>query len=401
LALGVWVFWRKGLHFPRSTRRIRFAPARGLLRTWLAVGAAVLLLVSLVNFVEDWLLAFFAQPEGNWDAWSIWNLHARFISSGGAAWLAGFTSEMGWWSHADYPLLLPGFVARLWGLLSTQSQWVPALVEMTFLFSILGVVVAGVWQAQGWKSAVFAGLFTVPVLHYSIAFQQYADMPLAFFLLVANLLLVQSESSQPGQVGRLALAGFAVGAAVWTKNEGWAFVLALVLVEGLRFSLERPAFATWARRCFWLALGALPMVAAALVFKLYLTPPNDIMYRVGQGGLLALLTDSTRYKLIWSSFLDHFFEVGSLKVAVLPALIGYGLLLGWNPIRRSNLGRVWIGLRLFVVGLVYFCIFLVTPHPLEWHLTTAMSRLICHLLPSLILMIFLQVKSLDELPETA
>ncbi len=402
LALGVWRVHAQKIQQPQvGGRWRRWALPRWPLRTWVCAAAAVLLVVALANFIENWLLTFFANPDGNWDAWAIWNLHARFIYSGGAAWQAGFSPELGWWSHPDYPLLLPGFVARLWGLFSTQSQWIPALVELTFLLSILGGVVAGVLAARGWKLAVFAGLFCIPLLQYSFNFQQYADMPLAFFFLAANLLLAQENSTRPGQAGWRILAGFAAGAAVWTKNEGWAFLLALVCVELIRLGVERPALRGWLWRMGWLGLGWLPFGLAALVFKLSLAAPNDLVDSFRQSGLLALLTDFSRYELIWRNFLDLFFQVGTLKIALLPVMIGFGLLLGLKPFRRGDLGPAWIGLRLLGVALVYFGIYLLTPYPLEWHLSTSMSRLICQLLPSLILMLFLQVRGLDERPEAA
>ena len=52
------------------------------------------------------------NPQGNWDAWSIWNLRARFLAAGGIvahrAWSPLLSS-----THPEYPLLTSAFVARV------------------------------------------------------------------------------------------------------------------------------------------------------------------------------------------------------------------------------------------------------------------------------------------------
>jgi hypothetical protein len=52
-------------------------------------------------------------PHGSWDAWAIWNMRARFLYRGGVHWAQAF-SEKYLWSHPDYPVLVPGNVARIW-----------------------------------------------------------------------------------------------------------------------------------------------------------------------------------------------------------------------------------------------------------------------------------------------
>src|SRR5207237_7498520 len=55
--------------------------------------------------------AWEANPQGNWDAWSIWNLRARFLAAEGnlphRAWSPALS-----WTHPEYPLLVSAFVAR-------------------------------------------------------------------------------------------------------------------------------------------------------------------------------------------------------------------------------------------------------------------------------------------------
>jgi hypothetical protein len=371
------------------------APRRWNFRTWVGIGGAVVLFVSLANFLEDWLLAFFAQPEGNWDAWSMWNLHARFINSG-PLWRTGFTLDMPWWTSPDYPLLLPGFIARVWGLISSQTQYVPAFVELCFLLCILGVVVSSVSLLRGWKLAVFAGLFTLVLLRDSLGYQQYADMPVAFYFLATNLLLWLADSAHKDRPGLLSLAGLMAGAAIWTKNEGWALLLAVGLLEVVKIFVEKPKRSDLLKRWLWFATGFAPLLITALVFKLQLAPPNDVFSHNTPQIILEKISDPSRYAVIWQYITDRFFTLGALKVALLPALVAFVLVVGWNKLDKAQFGTAWIGLRLLVLGLVYFGMYLITPYVITWQLATSFGRVSNQLLPSLILMAFLFMKTLDE-----
>ncbi len=302
-------------------------------------------------------------------------------------------------THPDYPLLLPAFIARVWVLTGSQSQVVPALVELSFLLGILGVVMAGVNWLRGWKSAIFAGLFTVPVIALSLDFQQYADMPLAFFLLSANLMLWMADERDSPSPRLLVLAGLMLGATLWTKNEGWAFLLATALVEGLRLLVAKPGISNALKRWQWIGLGLAPALIAALVFKLAIAPPNDLVTAFSPSGLLDRLTNRSSYALIWESLLQHVFSTGLLKVAFLPVLAGYVIFTGWEDQARKPWGALWLGLRVLVIGAAYFVIYLLTPYSLSWHIDTSMIRLLAHLLPSLVLLAFLLAKGLEPAGE--
>ena len=64
---------------------------------------------------HSFLIAYLKEPHGKWDAWLIWNMHARFLYRGGDAWREAFASGLDW-SHWDYPLLLPLSIVRGWTL---------------------------------------------------------------------------------------------------------------------------------------------------------------------------------------------------------------------------------------------------------------------------------------------
>ncbi|MCF8053962.1 MAG: hypothetical protein K9K75_01915, partial [Deltaproteobacteria bacterium] len=87
--------------------------------------------LALLGASLSFLFLFWESPHGKWDAWTIWNLHARFIFRGGANWYSYITPEL-LWSHPDYPLLLPLAVARVWLYVGTETQVAPALIAGIF-----------------------------------------------------------------------------------------------------------------------------------------------------------------------------------------------------------------------------------------------------------------------------
>src|SRR5262249_40850919 len=87
------------------------------------------------------------------------------------------------------------------------------------------------------------------------------------------------------------------------------------------------------------------------------------------------LSDSRRYAQIAAHF--------AREAAALPELLLlplFALALGFRPDRATFGCLAVIGLML--VG--YFCVYLVTPYPLEWQLRASLDRLYVQLLPGFI-----------------
>ena len=77
-----------------------------------------------------------------------------------------------------------------------------------------------------------AALFLLATAYFvRLGGDQYADIPMGFFILSTAVLLMLSEATAAtgGSKGLLSLAGLTAGFAAWTKNEGVLFVLAAVV----------------------------------------------------------------------------------------------------------------------------------------------------------------------------
>lgn len=387
-AVSAGIFWmavvRKQIVwkelFPRLSVQFNWRPNRAHLI------AAGIFFFTLIAFGAHWIIQTRNYPIGHWDAWSIWNLHARFIFSGDT-WRSGFDYALDW-SHPGYPLLLPQFVARSWILLETRTTWIPAVIGLTYSLSLVGVIVFAVAKLRGWTEAFTAGCFALVAVSGGLKFLQYADIPLAFYILSGTLLFILREKTAELDKGLLCLAGFAVGAAIWTKNEGlvWLGVVFLVQLGQILISWRKGPRDTVS--VFWILLGLAPFLLLESYFKTQIavldaTLSNMTVVEMFQKGL-----DPERYRIVVTSFLEMILWGTRF---VFPLLLGYWLIAG-----KSTASVSWThGIRLMLMFAAYFFIYVLTPSPQQWHLDTSLLRLFTHLIPASILVVFSNV---DNIP---
>jgi len=259
------------------------------LETWIATIFAVELLASLGSF----LVAFLKEPHGKWDAWLIWNMHARFLYRSGEAWREVFAGGMEW-SHWDYPLLLPLSIVRGWKYSGNDSIYIPAAFALLFTLLTLGLLLCALMflrsRIQGYLAAMI--LLGTP-LFIMMGASQLADVPLAFFMLATLVLLFLPARSPGNRSGALVLSGIAAGLCAWTKNEGLLFLLIVyLLLAGARID-DRD-------RTGLVRTAAVLLLTPAGYFFVYVLTPLDLGYH--------LATSLNRLFLqLWPSVIFLFF----------------------------------------------------------------------------------------------
>jgi hypothetical protein len=360
----------------------------------LALLAGLVFALFLFNFLSEWQKLAFEKPYGDWDAWAIWNLRAAFIASGDG-WLNGFSPVI-LWSHPDYPLLLPLNVARVWALLGERSVLAPVIVGLLFQLSLVGLLATSVQMLRGALQGLLAGSVGLAVLFVSLNFRQYADIPLAYYFLAANVLLFIADVSANRQPGPALLAGLMSGAALWTKNEGWALLVAVLAARLLLDLAGRKPLAQAGRWLGFFLLGMLPLLLAALYFKLTLAPPNDIVAGLSLAAIKSKLVEVSRYLAILKAVRSQITHYGNLALPMLPILLGYGLLVGISFSKDQRGGVLALLLRVAGISAIYFMIYLLTPNNLAWQLNTSLERLVTQILPSALLLYFLVVSALPS-----
>ena len=194
---------------------------------WVKYLFFILLVLSLASFA---LKAFEHDPHGKWDAWAIWNFRARLLFHGGTQWSDAFSKEL-IFSHPDYPLLLPASVFRMWVIIGTDSIAVPIAMAAFFTFGSIFLILQCLSILRGQNQGYLAAFFMLIATQYlKIGTYQYADIPLAFFILTTILLLTLKEKSPLAALRIMFLAGLATSCATWTKNEGLVFLVLMMLV---------------------------------------------------------------------------------------------------------------------------------------------------------------------------
>jgi len=123
------------------------------------------------------------------------------------------------------------------------------------------------------------------------------------------------------------------------------------------------------------------MAFVILYFKLKIAPRNDL-FNDSLGQILDRLTDFERYLTIIKSFIQEFVFSGNGLVLLL--LIFFFLARG-KPDQEIKTGIQTCFLVLVFMLVGYFSIYVITPKPLEWHLTTSLERIAYQMLTPMLL----------------
>jgi hypothetical protein len=364
-------------------------PTPGFRWTWLlAVAFGTVLAISWVRIIQ--MAA--ALPVGDWDAWALWNLRAKFLAGPGGAWRYALSPLLNN-THPDYPLLLPAFVARVWRAGGAMDTLGPVITALVFFAALLALLVSTVALLRGAASAILAGLVilsTTSLLTWAPS--QYADIPLAFYYLGAIALIFLHTSATDGRWALL-WAGLCTGFAAWTKNEGIAF-LACVVIVFLAFTFWRRG-AGAINSAGWLLAGVAPGVLLTLWLKFFLAPAVDPLVTQGVSGM-ARLHDLSRYMEVASGFFNNLLNLGSGVAHPLVLLAVLGVLLRWQIEERYRLPALIASTALILVFLSYCAVYLVTPYGLAWQVQSSFDRLILQLWPSFLLVFFVLLRSVAD-----
>lgn len=310
-------------------------------------------LTALLYNIYGW-----QKPYGDWDAWWLWNYHARFLADA-RYWRGLLKLDIAFY-HPDYPLYTSSGIAFFWRLMGKTSRYVPFLYSLFFTVStpvLLYVSLCG-------RNLLVAGalflLIACNSFYLEHALAQYSDLPLGFLLLCAIICADNIGNNSRNVVATGAL----LGCCMWTKNEG--IMLSAVF---LLFHFKKLLFNGHWR--LFLAGIALPLVTL-IVFK-SMTPKTDLIE--GQGvRTLQYLLQPERYKLVLKWMYLNFTKNFALARA---GLLLYPLI--------SFYKKQWPDRRLMMLLACLACydiVYVMTTMDLAWHLETSLDRVLFQLMPS-------------------
>ena len=334
----------------------------------------LVLLVAVSCALHVLILRTYRVPDGEWDGWALWNMHARMIFFNGPHWRQYLPQTF----HADYPLLTPLLTARSWRYAATDTPEAGAALGILFALSATGILVMTLWELRDRVTATLAGLILLSTPFFiQHATSQYADLPIAVFILSSIALISLYSERASHSRGLLVLAGFLAGCAGWTKNEGLLFMVVMSAVL---------LFQTFWRRVQLLSLigpfvlGMLPSLTAIVVFKLSIASQNDLIQY--QSHTLHKILSMDRYALIGGRLLHELWSFGDWKVQPLFLFLVFIVATGFDRRVLQDFGWTTSAIMLLVMLSGYFGVYIVTPLDLQYHLDSSMRRLLLHLWPS-------------------
>jgi len=321
-------------------------------------------------------------PLGGWDAWSCWNLKAKFIFLGQGNWKDILAPGL-WRSNTHYPLLWPLINVWFWDLGGRFDQAVPMLNSIIFALLTSGILLFGLLELTGLLLPSILAAVIVTALPFGITLyiSQYSDSLLGLYLLSAFMCLLLAERTKNPKLKILGM--IFLGLMCFVKNEGLisAGVTALAFFWHERAHKKElksliPAF----------FLAALPTI----IFTLGFAPKNEAFIN----GLTSTAKPAnwTRLSVIlvypWFEFISG--KWNGLWFFVL----GGGILAG-KKLWQGTLGVIAVSL-FFYLGIVLAYYSVNTFFEISWWLQNTLSRILFALVPTIALWIGLGVSSPPE-----
>ncbi len=379
--------WRKRRDMAERPTTPRLRVGR---TTWVL---ALLVVAVLIPVLVAEVRISNAIPHGQWDAWAIWNLRAKFLAGDGDTWRQALSPLLNR-THPEYPLLLPGVVAVNWRAAGgAMDPAIPKTVTFLFPLAAAGVLLAGLTMLRHVNLGLLALLVLISDQAFLIhASGQMSDVPLGFYYVAAIVCFLLSLEKHARARPTLALAGVLASLAAWTKDEGIAF---LVVFFGCAAAFEiwngrLPAL--W-RRFSWMVAGALPVALLAGVFKLFLIPHASASAPAGVARAAAPLLTSRRITNLFLGIWAHFGDRGdgllhsALVLTVAVAALGVGV--AAHHRRRA----VFLGVLLTGLFAVYCAAILANRGMLGGRWVMPMDRMYSQLWPSVVFLAFFVVRS--------
>ncbi|MCB9830908.1 MAG: hypothetical protein H6807_00430 [Planctomycetes bacterium] len=372
-----------------------------------ALAARAIFFATLLFGLWCFLDAVRARPGGGFDSMAIWNYAARFLARAGADY-RGLILELDPAHHMDYPLLMSATTAAFWTLAGQEGHGAQHLIQASF---VVGLPLLMRRLLRGFVGTIRADLggalvATLPqVLIWSS--RQYADLALAYFILAGAGGLASRLSARAVERPPLLLTGFMLAAAIWTKNEGQPLVIILLLGFILLRFRDGPALRV-GKELVRLFLGALPILAAFVLFKLGWAPRNDLMAGI-EGKFAESISRPDRWHKVAEAFGAEAwpFTPGPSAEDPWPSFRRWG---GFWPLigilatvglayRRLRLERheIFLWLVSFGGAAGWFMVYVLTPNDQDWHLATSLNRLLLQIAPTILFTMLVTVSPRREL----
>lgn len=349
------------------------------------IGLHVLLLFMIPVILHACLF-----PYGGWDAWSCWNLKARFLFSGGENW-RGMLDPALWRSNISYPFLLPLMNVWYWCFGGEPNTTVTLATSCRITFVMTGILFFGLKELGGKLWSLLAPLWILSIMFViKLSSSQYSDLLIGVWLLGA--LLGFRLFTERRCAAYLILTVISLGFMSFTKSEG--LVLAVITGTVLKLNillskdLRVPALKAWKGMLTSAILSFLP----AVIFQLAWAPDSHTFING-----LASTDKPASFERLGAALLYLGIEFISPKWNAFWFILAGGIIIaGANAFRRGLwVIPVIIGLYLASIVGVYT---INTFFEILWWLSTTLNRILFALLPTLVFWLFAALSAPATVP---
>ena len=355
---------------------------------WLRNIFLFLMLVSVGSFL---LKTFLQDPHGIWDAVDTWNYRARWLFRGGPHWSYAFSLRAK--DGLDYPLLVTASVFRMWQIFGKDPIAIPILVAGIFTFGSYLILFSSLALLRGRNQGYLAAIcLFVSTQFINIGTYQYADVPLAFFILSTVILFGLKDRYPEISSPLVFLAGLTVSCAAWTKNEGQLF-LALVIFVYFIGQLRIKEGSKTLKEFIGFTLGLAPVLGTLFYFKSNFALENAHLNTNTLNQLGSYLVDIDRYILVGTKCIYKLFTFND---GIVWLMAGYFFLSG---LERSDLIKKRIlshTILLLLMMCGYFFVYVIYPGNPRDLLSASLRRIIIQLWPTWVFLFFYCVKGPEK-----
>ncbi len=357
---------------------IRRPVQRGGLLSSSAISRWELLLLLALSIEIVWcLIRAGSTPLMAFDAAGIWGYKAKQIFMFHGIPIGELGNVRFPIYHADYPLLIPLNQAFIYFFQGHINDFAAKLLFAGFYLSTLVLFFSFSGRVLPTRFPRLTLTFLLASTPYfsDQATNGYADLPLAYFFFCSVILLFQ-WTREPSLIF-ISLSSLYAAFAGMTKNEGLMLAIAMILVlmlAWLRLNRERKVQTKIIHLLLFITLLAGTLLPW-LIIRHEIGFVNDLM----NSRTLAQVSADKIQRLgpiLWQ-YQKIIFGVRNWNLSW---MLAFGcLVFGWRRWSHSDAIYIILPPGLGLAG--YTVVFTISTYDLQWHLSTAASRLFLHFLP--------------------
>jgi len=333
------------------------------------------------------------NPFGGWDAWSIWNLKAKFILLGKENWSNIFKPSI-LCSNPHYPILLPCINAWVWSTLNKPIPQGPMITGLFFTFSLFGILFESLrkWTSTLWAAAGTLFLISSPFF-IKLAINQYCDIIIGFYLLCSFIFILYATSSSNNHNFYI-LCGICLGLLSFSKNEG--LVLAALIGFWALIGIVSNKKTNKIKSFICLTVSSIVALIPFTIFQL-LYSSKDITFINGLTSTIKPVTLNRLKIILFRFYLE--FKQDSWNGLLILIFIGVLIILFKTIIKKnksifqSSIIPSTVLCYLIIIIAYYFTNTLLEP---IWWMNNSLNRILFTLIPSVVLWIGLCLESSDN-----